>query len=173
MAVKKGSNIISVVTKLVQPVAVEQGLSLWDTEFVKEGAVWYLRIYIDKPDGVTIDDCERFHHSIDPILDEADPIDQSYYLEVSSPGIERQLKKPWHYEIMMGKQICIRLIRPDSIGRKELKGILKDYADGVITLQNENEQIQIKQSETSFVKLIYEFDEMNQFNEIDNIGGIE
>lgn len=159
MSVKKGGNVVSIITKLVQPVAEEQSLSLWDIEFIKEGAAWYLRIYIDKPDGISIDDCERFHRRIDPMLDEADPIDHSYYLEVSSPGIERELKKPRHYEIMTGKQICIRLIRPDLIGRKELKGILRGYSDGVISLQIENEQIQIKQSETSFVKLNYEFDE--------------
>jgi ribosome maturation factor RimP len=173
MSVKKGSSVVSVVTKLLQPVAVEQGLSLWDIEFVKEGAVWYLRIYIDKPEGVTLDDCELFHRRIDTMLDEADPIDHSYCLEVSSPGIERELKNPWHYEIMMGKQICIRLIRPDLNGRRELKGILKGYTDGVITLQNENEQIQIRQFDTSFVKLNYEFDETNKYNEIDNVGGIK
>lgn len=173
MAVKKGSNIVSVVTKLVQPVAAEQGLSLWDIEFIKEGASWYLRFYIDKADGITLDDCECFHRRIDPILDEADPIAHSYYLEVSSRGVECELKKPWHYEQMLGKQICIRLIRPDSIGRKELIGILKGYDDGIITLQNEEEPIQIKQSETAFVRLIYEFEKMNQLNQIDNIGGIE
>jgi ribosome maturation factor RimP len=160
MSVKKGGNVVSVVTSLVQPVAAEQGLSLWDVEFIKEGAAWYLRIYIDKPEGVSLDDCESFHRRIDPMLDEADPIDHSYYLEVSSPGIERELKKPWHYEIMMGKQICIRLIRPDSIGRRDLKGILNGYTDGIIILQNENEQIQIKQSETSFVKLNFEYNEI-------------
>lgn len=165
MAVKNGNNIISAVDKLVQPVADEQGLSIWDTEFVKEGAIWYLRFFIDKPEGITIDDCERFHRRINTILDEADPIDHSYYLEVSSPGIEREIKKPHHFEIMIGKQICIRLIRPDLTGKKELKGILKEYSDGVITLQNENGQIKVNQSETAYVKLAYDYDE------IDNIGG--
>jgi len=173
MSVKKGSNVVSVVTKLVQPVAAEQGLSLWDVEFVKEGAVWYLRIYIDKPEGVTLDDCERFHRQIDSVLDDADPIEHSYYLEVSSPGIERELKKPWHFEIMTGKVICVRLIHHDSIGRRDLKGLLKGYTDGVITLQIEEDLLQIKQSETSFVKLNYEFDEMNKYIETEDIGGIE
>jgi ribosome maturation factor RimP len=173
MAVKKGSNVISVVAKLAEPVATEQNLTIWDIEFIKEGAAWYLRFFIDKPEGITLDDCELFHRRIDPILDEADPISHSYYLEVSSPGIERELNKPWHFELMIGKQILIRLIRPDTIGRKELIGTLKEYTDGAITLQIENEEIKIKQSDTAFVKLFGELNKLSNLVEIDNIGGNE
>ena len=173
MAVKKGSNVVSAVMKLAEPIAMEQNITIWDTEFIKEGAAWYLRFYIDKAEGITLDDCEKFHRRIDPILDESDPIDHSYYLEVSSPGIERELKKPWHFELMIGKQIFTRLIRPDSIGRKELTGTLKSYSDGEITMQNENEQFKIKQSDTAFVKILGVFDKSSDLDEIDNIGGNE
>ena len=91
-------NVVTTVRELVAPVADSMGYTLWDVEFVREGARRVLRITLDKPEGINIDDCEAFHRTIDPMLDEADPIDQSYYLEVSSPGIERELKYDFHFD---------------------------------------------------------------------------
>ena len=79
---------------LIKDAVEEQGVSLWDVRFLKEGASWYLRVFIDKPEGISIDDCTNVSHAIDPIIDAADPIDVSYYLEVCSPGIERELTRP-------------------------------------------------------------------------------
>ena len=90
----KGGNTVSKVAALAKPIAEELGLSLWDVRFVKEGAQYYLRIFIDKEGGVSVDDCERMSRAIDKPLDELDPIEQSYILEVCSPGIERELSRP-------------------------------------------------------------------------------
>ena len=92
MANKKNGSVADVVTALALPIAEELGYSIWDVEYVREGADYYLRITIDNEEGITIDDCEAFSRAIDPILDEADPITDSYHLEVSSPGIERDIK---------------------------------------------------------------------------------
>ncbi|MDR3644845.1 MAG: ribosome maturation factor RimP, partial [Clostridia bacterium] len=128
MPAKKGG-VAAVVAALAQPVAEELGLELWDVEFVKEGASWFLRIFLDKDGGITLDDCERFHRRIDPVIDEADPVAQSYYLEVSSPGVERELKKPGHFEHELGKPVRVKLFHPDGSGRKELTGVLEAFSD--------------------------------------------
>ena len=104
------------------------GLRLWDVRFEKEGSGWYLRYFIDKPGGVCIDDCERFSRAVDPLLDEADPIEQSYCLEVSSPGVERELTRPWHFEENLGRPVTARLISPRG-GVREFSGTLLRYAD--------------------------------------------
>lgn len=109
---KGGKNTAAVVWEIVQPIAEQLGLKLWDVRFVKEGATWYLRIFIDRDGGVSIDDCERMSRAVDAPLDEADPIEQSYFLEVSSPGIERELTRPEHYEAMAGREVCVNLYRP-------------------------------------------------------------
>lgn len=152
MAANKGT-VVERVGAIVEPIAKSLGLEVWDIEFVKEGASWFLRIYIDKEDGVTIDDCETLSRAIDAPLDEADPIDQQYYLEVSSPGIERELKRDHHFEAMQGEAIKIRLIRPDLNGKRELTGTLDGYADGVITLTGPDGTVNIRKSETAYVRL--------------------
>ena len=90
------ASIAEKVFDLVKPNADELGLTLWDVKFLKEGASYYLRIFIDKPDGISIDDCTNMSHSVDPILDEADLIDKAYYFEVCSTGLERELTRPEH-----------------------------------------------------------------------------
>lgn len=105
-------NIVSVCEELAEPVAEELGYVIWDTEYVKEGGRYILRYTIDKDGGVDLNDCEKFHHAIDPLLDEADPIEESYTLEVSSPGIERELKYEWHYECCVGDTVEVRLYKP-------------------------------------------------------------
>lgn len=152
---KKG-NVVLTVTKIARPVAEELNLELWDVEFVKEGSSWYLRFYIDKPGGVTIEDCENFHRRIDPLIDEADPITQSYFMEVSSPGTERELKKLEHFEKMKGSVVRLRLIRPDENGNREITGILNGLKDNMITLDCDGQPIEIERSSTAFVRLVDE-----------------
>lgn len=121
MAAKKhGGNTVAQVTSIVKPIAESLGLTLWDVRFVKEGATWYLRIFIDKEGGITLDDCEKMSRAINDPLDKADPISQAYFLEVSSPGIERELTRPEHYEIMKGRDVSVNLYRPTEDGEKEI-----------------------------------------------------
>ena len=145
---------------LGRPVAERLGLSLWDTEFVKEGASWFLRFYIDKPDGVMMEDCEAFSREIDPLLDEEDFIDEAYYLEVSSPGIERKLCKPEHFEFCAGKIIKLRFIRPVD-GVKEFTGTLAGFKDGVITVESDKESREVQFKDCAWVKLFDDTDYEN------------
>lgn len=149
---KKG-NTESVVRALAEPVAEELGLRIWDVRFVKEGAVWYLRIDIDKDGGVLITDCENMSRAIDPILDEADPISQSYYLEVSSPGLGRILSRQEHFEQMMGEQVRVHLIRPDQTGTRDFTGVLFGYDNGNVTIEADGEKRLFEKAEISSVKL--------------------
>ena len=112
------------------------GVELWDVRYLKEGASWYLRVFIDKTDGINIDDCTKVSHAIDPIIDEADPIDASYYLEVCSPGIERELTRAEHFNKMVGEKIKIKLYRAVD-GKKEFDGVLKNAADKIL-LETDN-----------------------------------
>ena len=123
MKTNGNKNIASTVLTLVTPVAEEMGYYIWDVEFVKEGADKYLRITLDNEEGITIEDCEKFHRAIDPVLDEADPISEAYILEVSSPGIERELKTPMHIEACEGWDVEIKLYAPKD-GSKLFRGEL-------------------------------------------------
>lgn len=138
---------------LALPEAEKLSLSIWETEFVKEGASWFLRYYIDKPEGVGLDDCENFSRAVDPLLDEADFIDEAYYLEVSSPGIERNLTKPEHFALCQGQTVRVRLIRPRD-GVREFAGALKDYRDGSFTLLTENGEETFEQKTCAWVRLV-------------------
>lgn len=134
-------NTAAAVWKLVQPIAESLGLTIWDVRFVKEGALWYLRIFIDKPEGVGIEDCEAMSRAVNGPLDELDPIDQSYCLEVSSPGINRELIRPEHFETFMDCFVIVKLIRPLEDGSREVGGILRSYQeDGSIVLQTGEEE---------------------------------
>ena len=141
------------VERIAAPIAQELGLRIWDIEFVKEGASWFLRIYIDREGGVTIDDCENFSRRIDGPLDEADPIEQAYYLEVSSPGIERELRRDRHFAGAVGQRIRLRLIRPLPDGLREFEGTLESYADEIITLSANGKEFRIRKADTAFVRL--------------------
>ena len=118
-------NTVDTVWQLAEPIAAELGLTLWDVRFVKEGATWILRVLIDRPDGVSIDDCEAMSRALDEPLDAADPIDCAYCLEVSSPGIERELTRPAHFAQMQGRSVRLHRIRPDSQNRREVQGTLR------------------------------------------------
>ena len=149
---KKGGNTVTKVWEIAQPIADELGLTLWDVRFVKEGASWFLRIFIDKEGGITVDDCSDMSHALDQPLDDADPIDTSYYLEVSSPGIERELTRPEHFEKMMDRDIMLKLIRPLD-GEREYYGVLKGFKDNIISLQTEEKLLKINKNDTVWVKL--------------------
>ena len=136
---------------IVKPFADEMQLDIWDVRYVKEGASWFLKIFIDKDGSVDIDDCENFSRAIDEPLDEADPISTSYYLEVGSPGLGRELTRPEHFEILSGEEVTVCLIRPKD-GVKDFCGILKGLADGVITIDN-GEELEFATGDVAKVKL--------------------
>lgn len=125
------ANAAERVYSLIEETVKNEGVTLWDVRFLKEGANWYLRVFIDKPEGISIDDCTAVSHAIDPIIDEADPIDKSYFLEVCSPGIERELTRSWHYEAVLGEKIKIKLYKAVD-GKKEFTGLLKTSGDTLI-----------------------------------------
>ena len=146
------SKIIETVTALAQPVAAECGCELWDVEFVKEAGMHYLRVYIDKEGGVSINDCENVSRALDPILDEADPIDVSYTFEVSSAGAERQLKRPSDFERFMGNLVEVKLYK-NKDGRKEHVGKLLSYADGDVEIELAGKAVRFEKSEVASVRL--------------------
>lgn len=141
---------------LAQPVVEGFGLRLWDVEYVREGGEWYLRIYIDKDTPVDINDCEKVSRALDPILDEEDPIPDSYNFEVCSAGCERVLKRPGDFEQFIGAKVLVKLYRPRE-GRKEYIGTLVSYDDGAVTLSTESETITFAPAETALVRLYAEF----------------
>ena len=141
------------VTGFARPVVESLGCRLWDVEYVREGADWFLRIYIDKDGGVDITDCEAISRALDPILDEADPIDQSYYLEVGSPGLGRKLTRPEHYEQLKGQKIRAKLIRPNADGVRELAGILTGREGTTVTLDTDNGPMAFEVNAASSVQL--------------------
>lgn len=141
MAGKKptgGAGIAAVCRTLAEPYAERLGLSLWDVRFVKEGADWFLRYTIDKPEGVSIDDCVALTHLLNPALDKADPIPQAYCLEVMSPGVERELTRPEHFEAYKGQPVTVRLIRPSANGQRDYVGLLLGLDDGMLSLETES-----------------------------------
>lgn len=149
----KGGNTVAAVWKIAEPLAKDLGLTIWDIRFVKEGASWYLRVYIDKPGGVGVDDCVNMSHAIDKPLDEEDPIEQSYYLEVSSPGLERELTRDEHFTQMIGEKIKLRLIRPVE-NMRDFSGVLAAYEDGAMTVMlDEETEMNVTKKETSWVRL--------------------
>lgn len=151
---KQGGNTVAEVTRLVRPIVEEMGLTLWDVRYVKEGATWYLRIFIDKDEGVTIDDCEAVTRAVDAPLDELDPIENAYCLEVSSPGIERELIEESHFESFLGAPVMIRLIRPDESGKRDLKGTLVSHTKDSVEISMENGDVRaINKKDTVYIKL--------------------
>ena len=119
---------------LAAPVAAAQGVELWDVTYTKEAGQWFLRVYIDKADGVGINDCEAFSRAFDPILDETDPIEGSYTFEVSSAGAERELKRPEHFARFLGETVEVKLYKAVN-GSKTCAGKLLSYADGDVTVE--------------------------------------
>ena len=120
---------------LAAPIVAAQGCTLWDVEYVKEAGTWFLRVYIDKTGGVSINDCEAVSRPLSDKLDEVDPIEGSYVLEVSSAGADRVLKKPEHFAAFIGSEVEVRLYRARD-GKKEFVGVLAGYENGDVLLKD-------------------------------------
>lgn len=146
------SKITDKVTQLALPIVEQEGCSLWDVEYVREAGTWYLRVYIDKDGGVGIEDCERISRALDPVLDEADPIPDSYVFEVGSAGIERELKRPSDFERYMGSEIELRLYQPFE-GSKVFVGVLSAYNDGTVTIACGDRELSFTKAQTAQVRL--------------------
>lgn len=147
-------NIAGTVRDLISPTVETLGYRIWDVEYVKEGADMYLRVTIDSDDGIGIEDCEKVNRAIDPILDEADPIEGSYYLEVSSPGVERVLSSDEHFERMKGAEVEVKLFSPVD-GKKSYCGTLIARDGEFITLDSENGEIKLENRMVSKVTTVF------------------
>lgn len=150
------AKITELVTKLALPVVEEAGCELWDVEYVREAGTWFLRIYIDKEAGVDILDCERVSRTLSDLLDEADPIEGSYTLEVSSAGAERPLKRPGDYERFMGSPVAVKLYKARD-GRKEFAGVLAGYDGGAVTITVGGTDMTFAKNEVALCRLRVEF----------------
>ena len=150
---KSGAATVRLVEKLVRPVVEDLGLRLWDVRFEKEGPDWYLRILIERDTPLDTDTCEDVTRAIDPLLDEADPIEQSYYLEVGSPGLGRRLTRDEHFARYMGEKAAMHLIRPDENGNRDYEGKLAAFENGNVTLETENGTVTMPLASASYVKL--------------------
>lgn len=161
---KKSGNTVEAVRALARPIAQRLGLALWDVRFLKEGAGWYLRIFIDKPGGVGIDDCEAMSRAVNDPLDELDPIDRSYCLEVSSPGLNRELTRGEHFAAFLGSPVRAKLIRPAEDGSRAVSGVLESYEDGTAVLRTESGELRaVAVKEASSIRVMDD----------DFVGGIE
>ena len=146
------AKVTDAVAALALPVVEQAGCSLWDVEYVKEAGTWFLRVYIDREGGVSIDDCEAVSRPLSDLLDQADPIEGSYTFEVSSAGADRALKKPEHFQKFQGSEVEVKLYRPRE-GRKEFVGRLQNYEDGSVTLDTGGTQAVFTKQEIALVRL--------------------
>lgn len=143
--------------ELVLPLVEQHGFELVDVEFVKEGGNWYLRAYIDKPGGITVDDCEVVSRALSDLLDEHDFIDETYILEVSSPGLGRPLRKEKDFARSIGEEVEIRTFRPIH-HQKEFTGILKDYNKEKIYIEVENQEtMEFERGDIALIRLAFDF----------------
>ena len=153
----KNTSVAEAVRALAEPVAEALGYWVWDLEFVKEGARRILRITIDSEEGITIDDCERMHRAIDPILDEADLIEEQYYLEVSSPGIERELRTEEHVLACEGWDVEVRLYAPQN-GAKNFRGVLLTPGEkGEIRIDANGTEMTFERASVAKIQTYFEF----------------
>ncbi len=150
------SKIKAIAEELALPLAEKLGVELYDVDYKKEGSDWRLTYYIDKPGGVSLVDCEEFSRQISEMLDQADPIEQNYILTVSSPGIERKLTKPAHFQAALGKKIEVKLFTPKE-GKKQFVGLLKAFEENKVVLDCDGTEVTITLDEISAAKLVYEF----------------
>lgn len=150
------AKVTDIAAQLALPIVEENGCSLWDVEYVKEAGEWFLRLYIDKEGGVSIDDCEAVSRAVSDALDEADPIQGSYTFEVSSAGADRALKKPEHFAAMLGREVEVRLYRARE-GRKEFAGVLTGYEDGAVTIDAGGQSLRFEKPDVAQVRLYVRF----------------
>jgi len=156
MAEPNTGNIAAKARKLGEPIAEGLGLTLWDVRFLKEGAHWYLRFWIDRPGGVDLDHCEAFSRAVDAPLDDADLIPQSYHLEVCSPGIERELTRDEHFAQYIGSRVTVKITHPPQ----EIVGVLMAYENKQLTVQPEQgEALTVERKKCAWVRLYDEFEE--------------
>lgn len=151
------ANIEEKVDALLKDKIEKIGYDLYDIEYVKEGPNYFLRIYIDKPEGIDLNDCEKVNNEIMDELDEADYIKEQYFLEVSSPGVERILRKDKHLEKNIGNEVHVKLFKKDENGLKEYQGILKAFNPEMITIEN-IEEINIERKNISQIKTVYSWE---------------
>ena len=150
------SKLTDQIAALALPIVEEEGCTLWDVEYVKEAGTRYLRIYIDKPEGISIDDCERVSRRLDPILDDADPISESYVFEVGSAGADRELKRPGDFEQFMGSEVEVHLYRPVD-GSKRFVGTLVSYEDGAVSVSRNGTVLRFSKEQIDQVRLYVGF----------------
>ena len=152
------AKVTELVAALAAPIAEQNGCTLWDVEYVREAGQWFLRVYIDKPEGISINDCEAVSRSLSDALDEADPIEGSYTLEVGSAGAERALKRPSDFQQFLGSPVLVKLYRARE-GRKEFAGYLKGYdeATGDVTVTVGSQDLVFPKKETALIRLRVEF----------------
>ena len=150
------SKLTDQIAALALPIVEEEGCTLWDVEYVKEAGTRYLRIYIDKPEGISIDDCERVSRRLDPILDDADPIAESYVFEVGSAGADRELKRPGDFEQFMGSEVEVHLYRPVD-GSKRFVGTLVSYEDGAVSVSRNGTVLRFSKEQIAQVRLYVGF----------------
>lgn len=152
------ANIEEKVTSLVEPIIEEIGYELHDVEYSKEGKNYFLRIFIDSKNGIDLNDCEKVNNAITDILDEANYIKEQYFLEVSSPGIERLLRKDKHLKQNIGKEINIKLFKKDENGNKEYSGTLYAFDESNIKIEKDDYEINIERKNISQIKTVYNWD---------------
>ena len=143
------------VEKLVEPIIQKIGYELYDVEYAKEGKNYFLRIFIDNEKGIDLNDCEKVNNAITDILDEENYIKEQYFLEVSSPGVERLLRKDKHLKQNIGQQINIKLFKKDEKGKKEYIGELKEFNEQNITIEQDDNKMQIERKNIAQIKTIY------------------
>ena len=150
------------VEKLIDPIIQNIGYELYDVEYAKEGKNYFLRIFIDNEKGIDLNDCEKVNDAINDILDEENYIKEQYFLEVSSPGIERVLRKDKHLKQNIGNLVNVKLFKKDESGQKEYLGNLKEFDDFKIVIEQEEKEIQIERKNISQIKTVYDW---NKFKE--------
>lgn len=157
LKIKKNGNTELRVYQIARPIADRLGYSIWDISYVKEGAEWYLRVFIDKEDGITIDDCEAMTRPLSDELDKQDPIQEGYYLEVGSAGLERELIRESHFAACIGKDVRAHLIIAAD-GIKDYIGQLVKFDKNSVTILTDGEEKEVLLSDTAYIKLYEEFD---------------
>ena len=149
------SKVEEKVESLVKKKVEELGYELYDVEYVKEGKDYYLNIYIDSPKGIDLNDCEKVNNEINPMIDSADCIKDSYFLVVSSPGVERVLRKDKHLEGNIGTEVNVKLFKKDDLGKKEHRGVLKSFDKDKIIVEVEEKEIEIDRKNIAQIKTVY------------------
>lgn len=152
------ANIEEKVEKLLEPIIEKEGYELYDVEYAKEGKNYFLRIFIDNENGIDLNDCEKVNDAITDILDEANYIKEQYFLEVSSPGIERILRKEKHLQKNIGQEISINLFKKDENGNKEYIGILESFDENNLKIKQGDNEIEIQRKNISQIKTVYNWD---------------